>query len=78
MLFAVVDSLRADVIFGNNSFETPTLDRLRTEGLSFNSCFSQGISTAPAMTAMLTGRYPLDYGGHWYIQENQPTFAEQF
>lgn len=78
VLFAVVDSLRADVIFGNNSFETPTLDRLRTEGLSFNSCFSQGISTAPAMTAMLTGRYPLDYGGHWYIQENQPTFAEQF
>jgi arylsulfatase A-like enzyme len=30
------------------------------------------------MTTMLTGRYPLDYGGHWYIEESQPTMAEQF
>jgi arylsulfatase A-like enzyme len=30
------------------------------------------------MTAMLTGRYPLDYGGHWYLEANQPTMAEQF
>jgi arylsulfatase A-like enzyme len=30
------------------------------------------------MTAILTGRYPLDYGGHWYLEENQPTMAEEF
>jgi arylsulfatase A-like enzyme len=78
VLFAVVDSLRADAIFGPESVETPTLDRLAEEGLAFETCLSQGISTAPAMTAMLTGRYPLEYGGHWYIEEDQPTFAEQF
>lgn len=78
VLFVVVDSLRADAIFGDDSFETPTLDRLATEGLALTSCFSQGISTAPAMTSMLTGRYPLEYGGHWYLGDDQPTFAEEF
>lgn len=78
ILFAVVDSLRADAVFGPNSFNTPTLDSLAEQGLAFEACVSQGISTAPAMTAMLTGRYPLEYGGHWYLGDDQPTFAEQF
>lgn len=78
VLLAVVDSLRADAVFGPESVETPTLDRFAEEGLAFKTCLSQGISTAPAMTAMLTGRYPLEYGGHWYLEDDQPTFAEQF
>lgn len=77
VLFLVVDSLRYDVVAGDVC-ETPHLDKLADEGVSFSHCFSQGISTAPAMTAMLTGRYPLDYGGHWYLEEEQPTMAEQF
>lgn len=78
VLLLVVDSLRYDAVFGDDSFDTPTIDRLADQGMNFSNCYSQGISTAPAMTAMLTGRYPLEYGGHWYIEENQPTFAEQF
>lgn len=78
ILFAVVDSLRADAVFGPDSCDTPTLDSLAADGLAFERCFSQGISTGPSMTAMLTGRYPLEYGGHWYLAEDQPTFAEQF
>jgi arylsulfatase A-like enzyme len=78
VLFLVVDSLRYDAVFGDDSFETPTLDRLAADGVVFDDCHSQGISTAPAMTAMLTGRHPLDYGGHWYIEESQPTMAEEF
>jgi arylsulfatase A-like enzyme len=78
VLFLVVDSLRYDAVFGDDSFETPTLDSLAADGVFFDDCHSQGISTAPAMTAMLTGRYPLDYGGHWYIEESQPTMAEEF
>jgi hypothetical protein len=30
------------------------------------------------MTAMPTGRYPLDYCGHWCIEDEQLTIAEQF
>ena len=77
VLFLVVDSLRYDAVAGDK-FATPNLDRLAETGVQFSRCFSQGISTAPAMTAMLTGRYPLDYGGHWYLEESQPTMAEEF
>jgi arylsulfatase A-like enzyme len=77
VLFLVADSLRYDAVFGTDA-ETPTLDSLAAESVTFERCYSQGISTAPAMTAMLTGRYPLDYGGHWCITEDQPTIAEQF
>jgi len=78
ILLLVVDSLRYDVTSGDWHTSTPTIDRLTDEGLTFTNCFSQGISTAPAMTAMLTGRLPLDYGGHWYLDDDQPTFAEAF
>lgn len=77
VLFLVADSLRYDAVFGDKT-DTPTLDTFARNGVAFSRCYSQGISTAPAMTAMLTGRYPLDYGGHWYIHEDQPTMAEQF
>jgi len=77
VLFLVVDSLRYDAV-ADGEFDTPNLDALAAEGVSFSRCFSQGISTAPSMTAMLTGRYPLDYGGHWYLEEDQPTMAQQF
>jgi arylsulfatase A-like enzyme len=78
VLFLVVDSLRYDAVFGESSADTPTIDRLANEGICFTNCFSQGISTAPSMTAMLTGRLPLDYGGHWMLDEDQPTFAETY
>jgi arylsulfatase A-like enzyme len=77
VLFLVVDSLRYDAIT-DDSIGTPNIDHVKQDGVEFSQCFSQGISTAPAMTAMLTGRYPLDYGGHWYLEESQPTIAEQF
>jgi arylsulfatase A-like enzyme len=76
VLFLVVDSLRYDAVFDNDSLST--LPRLAAEGITFSNCITQGISTAPSMTSMLTGRYPLDYGGHWYIEETQPTMAGEF
>ncbi|MEZ3115670.1 sulfatase [Halobaculum sp. MBLA0147] len=77
VLLVVVDSLRADAIRSDDT-ETPTLDSVAEESVRFDQCITQGVSTAPAMTAMLTGRYPLDYGGHWFLEANQPTFASQF
>lgn len=78
VLLLVADSLRYDAVFGSGSAKTSTLDALAAKGTTFEWCLSQGISTAPAMTAMHTGRYPLDYGGHWYLADDQPTMAEQF
>lgn len=54
----------------------PELARLMEESVVFDHCISQGISTAPSMTANLTGTYPLDYGGHWYLHDGRPTVAE--
>lgn len=78
VLFLVVDSLRADAVIDNQSYRTPTFDWLKQNSVVFSNCHAQGISTSPSMTAMHTGRYPLDYGGHSYIEPEQPTFAEQF
>jgi arylsulfatase A-like enzyme len=77
VLFLVVDSLRHDAVHGDKT-DTPTFDSLTSESVTFTRCFAQGISTAPSMTSMLTGRYPLDYGGHWFLEKDQPTMAEQF
>lgn len=78
VLFLVIDSLRYDAAMGSWHNDTPTFDHLAKTGINFTNCFSQGISTAPAMTAILTGRLPLNYGGHWHLDEGQATFAEAF
>jgi arylsulfatase A-like enzyme len=77
VLLLVADSLRYDAVAGDD-VDTPALDRLAEEGVAFTRCIAQGISTAPSMTALLTGRYPLDYGGHWYLADDQPTMAGEF
>lgn len=78
VLFLVVDSLRYDALLGDWDTDTPNVDQLASDGVTFTNCFSQGISTSPAMTAMLTGTLPLDYSGHWLLQDDRPTFAEVF
>lgn len=63
--FLVADSLRYDA-------------EIEAESVWLSRCFSQRISTAPSMTAMLTGRYPLEYGGTGFLEPDQPTMTEQF
>lgn len=81
ILLIVVDSLRADFVGccrvppAANSV-TPLLDRFAAEGINFVNCFSQGISSAPSMTSLLTSTWPLDYGGHWYLDSSRITIAE--
>lgn len=68
------DSLRKDL--GGQAM--PQLAKLMEEGVTFENCFAQGISTAPSMTANLTSTLPLDFGGHWYLYNDRPTVAEVF
>jgi arylsulfatase A-like enzyme len=78
VLFLVVDSLRYDAVCDDGAVATPNFDRLFRDGVSFDRCFTQGVGTSPSMTATLTGRLPLDYGGHRFVHERQPTVAEEF
>lgn len=75
-----IDSLRADYLGamiqdGKNTL-TPNLDQLTASSYLFSQCFSQGTTTHPAITALLTSTYPLDYGGHSYLNDSRPTIAE--
>ncbi len=73
VLLVVIDSLRADFIASDLM---PRFNELRGEAVNFDRAFAQGISSAPSMASMLTGTWPLDYGGHWYLHESRTTIAE--
>src|SRR5258708_2686863 len=57
VLLFVVDSLRADHMscYGYNRLTTPYADRLATEGVLFENCYSAYIPTTPAYTTIFTG-----------------------
>lgn len=81
VLLIVIDSLRADFVGccrvpPDANSDTPVLDQFASEGINFINCFSQGISSAPSMTSLLTSTWPLDYGGHWYLDDSRLTIAE--
>lgn len=57
----VIDSLRADAIFGDH-IATPTIDALRARGASFTQCVCTTTTTTPSFSSMLTGCYPPKHG----------------
>ena len=44
--------------YGNTHETSPNIDRLKTEGVFFTSCFSQSPKTSPAHMTMFTSLYP--------------------
>lgn len=65
VLFVTVDSLRADYTccVGNPPVETPNIDQLAANGVTFTNAFAQGPFTTFSMPSLFTARYPsgLDY-----------------
>lgn len=78
VLLIVVDSLRYDIVFGDKQANLPTIQSVAEEGLTFNNCFSQGTATSPAMTALLTGRLPLNCNGHRQLNPDESTIIKAF
>lgn len=81
VILVTIDSLRADYVSCINQFRkegsnTPNLDEVAKNGVVFTNCFSQGTTTAPSITSLLTSTYPLDYGGHSYLTDSRITLAE--
>jgi len=76
-----VDTLRADHVgcYGASFAATPTMDRLASEGLLFESCFSAVPITLPSHCTMMTGLYPLHHSvrdnGTFSLPEEIPTLA---
>jgi len=59
-----IDTLRADhlPVYGYRGGSTPTIDRLASGGLVFDTAYSQCPLTLPSHTSLFTGRLPLHHG----------------
>jgi arylsulfatase A-like enzyme len=64
LLFVFLDELRADVLgsYGHPFVETPTIDRLATEGVRFDRHHTNCPLCVPARTAMSSSLYPHQTG----------------
>jgi len=63
ILFVVIDSLRADRIFGDNrTTKTPTIDKLIKNGVYFSQLISTSDVTATCMGCFFSGVYPFESG----------------
>lgn len=60
IIFIMTDQQRFDTIreLGFPYMDTPHLDRLAREGVSFDNCFVSAPSCAPARASLFTGLYP--------------------
>jgi arylsulfatase A-like enzyme len=60
IIFIITDQQRFDTIkaLGFDYMETPNLDRLVQEGVSFNQCHVTAASCAPARASLFKGYYP--------------------
>ncbi len=64
LLFIMVDELRADIAYHEayDYVRTPTIDRLRAEGITCRNAFSVYPICGPSRASILTGRYPKQIG----------------
>src|SRR6185437_10411927 len=80
LLLIVVDCLRADMVAGGRR-AWPRISELAAGGARFDACYSTCPTTTPAVTALLTGRYPSAHGVQGLrgtqLSESIPTAAEQ-
>jgi arylsulfatase A-like enzyme len=61
LFFLVIDSLRADAVFGDR-VSTPNFDSLTKKGAAFTQCVCTTTTTTPSFSSILTGCYPPKHG----------------
>ena len=60
VIVILVDALRSDRLgaYGNRDMLSPTMDRLSSEGVTFDWCMSQAPWTLPSVATLFTSYYP--------------------
>jgi arylsulfatase A-like enzyme len=82
VVLVTIDTLRADRLgsYGHHRARTPTLDRLASEGLRFETAISPVPLTLPAHASIMTGLDPASHGvrhnGIFRLDESRTTLAE--
>lgn len=82
LLLITIDTLRADHLgcYGYKDIETPTIDRLASEGVLFSQAFTPVPITLPSHVSIMTGVYPIHHGvrnnGNYILRQEALTLAE--
>ena len=60
VLLIIVDTLRADHLscYGYDAIDTPSLEKLASDGILYRHAFSQASWTRPSIASIMTGLYP--------------------
>ena len=60
LVFVLADQLRASSlpVYGESQIDTPHLDRLASEGVTFTNCVSTCPVCTPYRSMLITGRHP--------------------
>lgn len=79
LLLICTDQQRFDTLgcYGNQYVETPTLDRLASEGVLFENCYVQNPICSPSRASLMTGRYVHSHG-LWTNGNTIPDHEELF
>ncbi len=73
ILFITVDDLNNDLgAYGHPAVQSPSIDRLASEGIRFDAAYAQYPVCSPSRSSFLTGLYPQQTG----IVANGPHFRE--
>ncbi|WP_339904015.1 sulfatase [uncultured Cyclobacterium sp.] len=81
-VFIITDDISAEdlSIYGNQSIDTPNLEKLAMRGLVFDNAYLTTSSCSPSRISMITGRYPHNTGGpeiHVPLPSGQNTFVQE-
>jgi N-sulfoglucosamine sulfohydrolase len=64
MIFTDDTPKRDHGCYGNHHVKTPNIDRLASEGMTFNNVFTPAPMCGPSRAALCTGLYPIRNGAH--------------
>lgn len=81
VLFLVMDTARYADVFSDDPVVMPTLQKIASEGASFENAFANAPWTVPSHGSMFTGQYPSDHGAHAGTKQfapDNPALAELF
>ena len=78
VIMMVCDTFRADHLgcYGNDWIETPNLDQLSAEGVTFSQCYGDGLPTIPMRRVFFTGNSILPEGKWKPLNPGDVTVAE--
>ena len=81
LILIVADTLRADHLscYGYEARQTPRIDGLAAAGVRFTQAVSAIPETGPAVSSILTGKYPYSHGvraNTWKFPQPKVTLAQ--